>query len=40
MKQLYNECLKTGHLPEKWKIAKVIMIAKPGRRGLTPVNVV
>jgi hypothetical protein len=40
MKQLYNECLKTGHLPEKWKIAKVLMIAKPGREEASPVNVV
>jgi len=31
MTQLYNECLRTGHFPEKWKIAKVLMIAKPGR---------
>ena len=31
MTQLYNECLRTGHFPEKWKIAKVLMIAKPRR---------
>jgi len=31
MTQLYNECLRTGHFPEKWKIAKVLMIVKPGR---------
>ena len=31
MAQLYNECLRTGHFPEKWKIAKVLMIVKPGR---------
>ena len=29
--QMYNKCLRTGHFPEKWKIAKVLMIAKPGR---------
>jgi len=27
---LYNECLRTGHFPEKWKTAKVLMIVKPG----------
>ena len=31
MTQLYNACLKSGHFPEKWKTAKVLMIAKPGR---------
>ena len=31
MTQLYNECLRTGHFPEKRKIAKVLMLVKPGR---------
>ena len=31
MTQLYNEFLRTGHFPEKLKIAKVLMIVKPGR---------
>jgi hypothetical protein len=30
MTQLYNECLRTGHFPEKWVLAKVLMIVKPG----------
>jgi len=31
MTQLYNACLKTDHFPEKWKIEKVLILAKPGR---------
>ena len=31
MTQMYNECLRTGHFPEKWKEAKFLMIVKPGR---------
>ena len=30
MTRLYNACLKSGHFPEKCKIAKVLIIAKPG----------
>ena len=33
MTQVYNECLRTGHFPEKWKMAKLLMITKPGREG-------
>jgi len=29
---IYNECLKRGHFPEQWKIAKVIPITKPGKK--------
>jgi hypothetical protein len=29
MTKLYNECLRTGHFPEKCKRAKVLTIAKP-----------
>jgi hypothetical protein len=32
MTQMYNECLRTGHFPEKWKVAKVLMITKLGRK--------
>ena len=31
MEQFYNECLRKGHLPEKWKIAEVLLFAKTGR---------
>jgi len=31
MTRLYNSCLISEHFPKKWKIAKVLMIAKPGR---------
>jgi len=31
MKRLYSACIKSGHFPEKWKIAKFLMVAKPGR---------
>ena len=27
---IYNECLKRGHFPEEWMIAKIIPITKPG----------
>ena len=30
---MYNECLKTGYFPEKWKTAKILMIEKPGREA-------
>ena len=33
MTQMYNECLKTGHFPKKLKMAKILMITKPGREG-------
>jgi len=36
MTQLYNECLRTGHFPVKWKIAKVLMIVKLGRECSDP----
>jgi hypothetical protein len=29
---MYNECLKRGHFPKKWKIAKIIPITKPGKK--------
>jgi len=28
---IYNECLKRGYLPKEWKIAKIILIIKPGK---------
>ena len=31
MTLLYNECLRKGSFPAKWKIAKVIPITKPGK---------
>jgi hypothetical protein len=31
---MYNKCLKTGTFPTNWKIAKVILITKPGKEGL------
>jgi len=30
MTELYNACLKSGHFPEKYKIAKVLTMAKLG----------
>ena len=30
---MYNQCLKTGRFPANWKIAKVILITKPGKEG-------
>jgi hypothetical protein len=29
---MYNECLKRGHFPEQWKIAKIIPITNPGKK--------
>jgi hypothetical protein len=28
---IYNECLKRGYFPREWKIAKIILITKPGK---------
>jgi len=28
---IYNECLKGGHFPKEWKIAKIIPIIRPGK---------
>jgi len=36
---MYNECLKRGHFPEQWKIAKVIPFTKPGKKtAMTHLN--
>jgi hypothetical protein len=29
---MYNECLKWGHFPKQWKIAKIILITKPDKK--------
>ena len=31
---LYNECLRNGHFPLSWKIAKVILFPKPGKEAV------
>jgi len=31
MTATYNACLKTGRFSVNWKIAKILLIAKPGR---------
>jgi hypothetical protein len=28
---MYNECLKLGQFPKRWKIAKVILVLKPNK---------
>jgi len=33
---MYNVCLKTGSFLTNWKIAKVILITKPGKEGWGP----
>jgi hypothetical protein len=35
MTQLYNECLRTGYFPEKWKIAKVLVIDRREKKPQT-----
>jgi len=32
---MYNKCLKRGHFPEQWKIAKIIPITKPRKKTTT-----
>jgi len=29
---MYNDCLKRGHFPAQWKIAKIITITKPDKK--------
>ena len=29
---MYNECLKMGHFPKQWKLAKIVAITKPGKK--------
>jgi len=29
---MYNDCLKTGHFPAQWKVAKISPITKPGKK--------
>ena len=31
---IYNQCLKRGSFPRRWKTAKIIPIAKPGKETL------
>jgi hypothetical protein len=33
MTAVYNACLRTGRFPENWKIAKILLIVKPGREN-------
>ena len=28
---IYNSCLRTGYFPNAWKLAKVVMLPKPGK---------
>ena len=32
---IYNQCLKRGCFPQRWKIAKIIPITKPGKENST-----
>jgi hypothetical protein len=32
---IYNQCLKRGRFPRRWKIAKIIQITKPGKENST-----
>jgi len=32
---IYNQCLKRGCFPQRWKIAKIIPIIKPGKENST-----
>ena len=33
MTAMYNECLRQGVFPKRWKIAKIIPISKPGKEN-------
>jgi len=35
---IYNECLRKGCFPKKWKKVKIIPIAKPGKENSTEVS--
>jgi hypothetical protein len=35
---LFNHCLRLSHLPKSWKVAKVIMLPKPGKDPKFPQN--
>jgi hypothetical protein len=35
---LYNECLRKGYFPKKWKKVKIIPITKPGKENLMEVS--
>jgi hypothetical protein len=35
VKAIYNQCLKRGCFPRRWKIAKIIPITKPGKENST-----
>lgn len=36
MKIMFNECLKTGTFPKRWKKAKLVLLQKPGKAAEQP----
>jgi hypothetical protein len=35
---IYNQCLKRGSFPRRWKTAKIIPISKPGKEKYRPIS--
>ena len=35
---IYNSCLRTGYFPMAWKLAKVVMLPKPGKDLTKPTS--
>ncbi|UYV61189.1 hypothetical protein LAZ67_1003763 [Cordylochernes scorpioides] len=36
LSRLFNKCLDTGTFPEAWKVARVVLLEKSGRKGNSP----
>lgn len=36
--EVFNDCLRLGHFPKRWKIGKVIALSKPGKDSSIPSN--
>ncbi|UYV61600.1 hypothetical protein LAZ67_1005496, partial [Cordylochernes scorpioides] len=36
LSRLFNRCLDTGTFPEAWKVARVVLLEKSGRKGNSP----
>ena len=35
---IYNECLRGGRFPKKWKKVKIVLITKPGKENSTEIT--